>query len=268
LWRDGIQAFLSPTRVDLARHRSGIKRRESSRHSAACQRKQGLAAWEPPLKLLGEILADAAGADLRVTLSNHFVRYAVISHKTRIETPVELSLYAEFLMRQIFGDRTGNWELGVSEWDPGSGAICAAIERELLEGLQGLAADHKVRLKGVEPYLTSTIDWWRTSFDRKKTWFALLEAERICIALLSDGAWQRISNRRMLLAAEVELLSVLDQEAILFSEGKKTLEEVYLYAPEHPQLTLPNDCGWRIVSPLTGSRSVPPHYPVALDALG
>jgi hypothetical protein len=189
----------------------------------------------------------------------------VISHETRIETPVELSLYAEFLMRQIFGDRAGNWELGVSEWDPASGAICAGIERELLEGLQVLAVDHKARLKGAEPYLTSTIDRWRTSFDRKKTWFAVLEAERICIALLSNGSWQRIINRRMLHAAADELLSALDQEAILFSEGKKTLEEVYLYAPEHPHLTLPNDCGWRIVSPLTGSRPALPHYPVALD---
>jgi hypothetical protein len=264
LWRDRIHAFLAPGRVDLVRYFRGMKRRQPARHTAACGQKPGLPPWETPLEQLREMLSDAAGTELTVTLSNHFVRYAVIPAEAKIENPAELYAYAAFRMREIFGDKAATWELGVSKWDPSSGGICAAMERDLLERLQALAVDQKVELKGAAPYLADAIDQWCARFDRKKAWFALVETGRFCVASLRDGAWQRISSRRILYSAEDELLATLEQEAILFSGGKDPVEQVVLFAPEHPRLALPSDCGWRAVLPPAGSRSAPPHYPVAL----
>lgn len=267
LWRDQIQAFLAPGRVDLVRHYHGIKRRSSDRLTSACEQKTDSPAWEPPLEQLRGMLAGAAGAELMVTLSNHFVRYAVIPAEAKIENPAELRAYATFRMREIYGDRAGAWEFGMSEWDPSSGGVCAAVERDLMERLQRFATDHKVGLKGAEPYLTGAVDQWCAHFDQKKTWFALVERGRLCVASVRDGAWQRISNRRMVDNVEHELLAMLDQEAILFSGGKNGIEQVVLFAPEHPQLALPDHCGWRVVSPLVGSKRVPLHYPVAPDVV-
>ena len=265
LWRDRTHAFLAPGRVDLVRYSRGIKRRSPARLTAACGQKPSLPPWEAPLEQLRKMLPNAAGTELTVTLSNHFVRYAVISAGTKIENPTELYAYAAFRMREIFGDRVAAWELGVSKWDSSSGGICAAMERDLLERLQALAVDQKVELKGTEPYLGDAIDQWCARFNRKKTWFALVETGRLCVASLRDGAWQRISSRRILRSAEDELLATLEQEAILFSAGKDPVEQVVLFAPEHPRLTLPSDCGWRAVSPPAGSKPVPSHYPIALD---
>jgi hypothetical protein len=252
----------------VVRRYRGIRHRSSGRLTAACEQKTGFPAWEPPLEQLREMLAGAAGAELMVTLSNHFVRYAVIPAEAKIENPAELHAYAAFRMREIFGDRAGAWELGMSGWDPSSGGVCAAVERDLIERLQSFATDYKVALIGAEPYLTGAVDQWCAHFDQKKTWFALVESGRLCVASVRDGAWQRISNRRMLDNAENELLAMLDQEAILFSGGRNAIEQVILFAPEHPQLALPDDCGWRVVSPLAGGKRIPLHYPVALDVVG
>jgi len=265
LWRDRNHAFLAPGRVDLVRHFRGIKRRPPVRHTAACGQKPGLPSWEAPLEQLQKMLAGAAGTELTVTLSNHFVRYAVISAGTKIESPAELYAYAAFRMREIFGERVATWELGVSKWDPSSGGICAAMERDLLARLQALAVDKKVELKGAQPYLADAIDQWCARFNRKKTWFALVEAGRLCVASLRDGAWQRISSRRILHSAEDELLATLEQEAMLFSGGREPVEQVVLFAPEHPRLALPGDCGWRAVSPPAGNKPAPAHYPTVLD---
>jgi hypothetical protein len=66
---------------------------------------------------------------------------------------------------------------------------------------------------------------------------------------------------------EDELLAALDQEAILFSGGKGAVEQVYLFAPEHPGLVLPGDCGWQVVS-LQNEMLAPLHYPSAVMTPG
>jgi hypothetical protein len=164
-------------------------------------------------------------------------------------------------MREIFGERASDWMTSVSVWDPLTGGVCAALERSLFERLEDLAARRKVRLRYVEPYLTAAFDHWHKRFDNHGAWFVLVEAERLCLVLLEKGGWLRVSNQRIVEDVKDELLAALDQEAILFSEPREGIETVYLFAPEHPELMLPEDCGWRIAPLHTDSISAPAHYP-------
>jgi hypothetical protein len=263
LWRDRIQVFLAPGRVDLVRSSRGIKSKHADRHVRACTQVPGVPVWEPPLAQLKQLTEDGAGTEISIVISNHFVRYAVIPPQSKIETPAELHAYAAFQMREVYGERTAAWSLSISSWDPGTGAVCAAMAHSLIEQLHELAAQHKMRLQGIEPYLTGAFDHWHNRFDNSRAWFALLEAGRLCLASLEDGAWRRISNQRMWRNAEDELLAALEREALLFSMGRDAVEQVYLFAPEHPELRLPNDCGWQIVPLQSERRPAPPHYPSA-----
>ena len=83
---------------------------------------------------------------------------------------------------------------------------------------------------------------------------------RICVALLINGIWYSIRNQRILKNVADELLAALDQEAVL-SGNKEAIELVYLFAPEHPDLMLPENCGWRTVPIQTGQIPVLAHYP-------
>jgi len=265
LWRDRLQVFLAPGRVDLARLQKGIKPRQAARLAAACEQKPGLPAWEAPLEQFEQMIENAGGADMSITLSNAFVRYVVLTAQPSIATPAELHAYAAFQMREVFGERAATWDISVSSWDPCSGGICAAVERSFLERLGEVSARGKARVKYVEPYLTAAFDHWHKRFNKSRTWFALLETGRLCLALVENGAWQRISNQRIVHGAEDELIAALHQEAILFSVHKEADETVYLFAPEHPEFTLPEDCGWRLAHLQTESMPAPPHYPTMAE---
>ncbi len=263
LWHDRMHAFLAPSQVVLTRSYKGIKPKPATRLSVECEYKPNGIMPESPLAHLEQMIADADGADLIVTLSNHFMRYAVLAPQKNIANPAELQAYVGFHMHEIFGERALEWMTSVSAWDPLRGGVCAAFERSLFERLEELAARCKTRLKYVEPYLTAAFDHWHQRFDDQRAWFALVEAGRFCLVLLENGAWQRVSNQRVVENIENELLAALDQEAILFSERKEAIEVVYLFAPEHPELILPEDCGWRVIPLHSESVSAPLHYPFA-----
>ncbi|SFU63611.1 hypothetical protein [Nitrosospira multiformis] len=261
LRRNRISAFLSPHRVELVRLQRHVKSGQSERQVAACERADEGTAWGAALAQLKRMLPTGTGAEIHILLSNHFVRYAVIPPQSKIETPVELRAYAAFQMREIYGERTGGWELTTSSWDPATGVVCAAIEHGFLQGLEELAASQRMKLKYVEPYFTSVFDHWHDRFDKGRAWFALVETGRLCLALLEGGAWLRILNQRILDDVKEELLVALEREALLFSAPAGTSGQVYLFAPEHPGLTLPEGSGWQVVPLGDKTRPAPAPYP-------
>ncbi len=263
LWRDRLQVFFSSSQVVLVRSRGRMKSKSPSRISARCECRAGGLAWESPLDQLDQMMAGAEGAEMTITISNRLVRYAVLPGQENIANPDELRAYAAFQMHEIYGKRTAAWMLGMSTWDPCTGGVCAAIERSLFERLEDTAARHRIRLKYIEPYFTSAFDRWHKRFNGGRTWFALVETGYLCLALIENGAWQRISTRRVTHVTEDELIAALDQEAILFSRHPEAVEQVYLLAPEHPQLALAEDRSWRTVSLHGTEMPLPMHYPVA-----
>ena len=263
-WRDQIQVFFAPRRIDLVRWSRGFKPIQTSRVNRLCEEHvpdQPL--WDAPLQQLEQLLKDANATEMSVTLSNHFVRYLTLPPQEEITTPDEVLAYATFRMREIYAERMNDWELSISAWNPSSGAVCAAITRDLLRQLQELANRYNVKLKHIEPYLSSTFDQWHQSFGNERTCYALVETGRVCIALLADGVWHSIRNQKILHSLEDELLAALDQE-IIFSGHKSDVEEVRVFAPEHPDLVLPRDCGWKIIPPSI-ELVVPAHYPTVIN---
>jgi len=77
--------------VHLARYGRGWKPGAPIGHSLACG-EAGAAAWEPALEALARGLASLAwqGADASVTVSNHFVRYALVPAAGKLRGEVEL----------------------------------------------------------------------------------------------------------------------------------------------------------------------------------
>ena len=260
LWRDQIQVFLAPERVDLVRFSRGFKPVQIAKVTASCKHTQGAPAWQSALQQLESNLADTAGTELTITLSNHFVRYVTLPPQAEIATPEEVKSYATFRMREIYAERIDSWLLSVSEWSPANGAICAAIPRNLMAQLEKMAAHHQFKLKNIEPYLASVYDRWQKLLNGHMIYFAVVESGRICIAIVSNGVWHSIRNQRILHSVADELLVALDQEAIFFG-NKEAVEFVHVFAPEHPELTLPKDCGWSIVPIPTEQIPVLAHYP-------
>ncbi len=263
-WRDQIQVFFAPERIDMVRSSRGFKPVQAPKIAKLCQKQEASQPlWEAPMQQLAQMLPDATGAEMTVTLSNHFVRYVTLPPQAEITTPEEVNAYAVFRMREIYSERVDAWVLSVSAWDPMDGAICAAIPRDLLTKFADLAARHKIKLKGVEPYFASVCDHWHETLTGTNLCLAIIERGHMCIALMNNGVWQSIRNQRVLHDVRDELRIALDQEVIL-SGNKENLEQVYLFAPEHPDLVLPEDCGWQVAALETERMSALAHYPTPI----
>lgn len=260
LWRNQVRVFLAPGRIDLVRSTRGFKPVQAAKVTVWCEPAQDAPVWQAALQQLEKHLTDAAGAELSVTVSNHFVRYVALLPQAEIATPEEVNAYAAFRMREVYAERVDSWALSVSEWTPLSGAVCAAIPRDLMVQLEEMAARCRCTLKEIEPYFASVYDRWQKLLDGNKTYFAVIEAGRICLAVLINGSWHSIRNQRILHNAAAELLAALDQEAIL-TGSKEALERVHVFAPEQAGLTLPEQCGWYIVPMPVDKIPVLPHYP-------
>jgi hypothetical protein len=232
-------------RLKNSRLNGWLKPKPFNAISEVCEQRTGGSPWAPALEALERCFQKTPGADAVITVSNHFVRYTVLSAQKDIANPAELNTYAEFHMREVFGERAGAWVLSTGAWDPCLGGLCAGIDRDLLEGLEELAVRCKIRLQYVEPYLAFAFDHFRRRLQGPDVWFALVEEERLCLALLKQGAWQQVRNQRIVHDVREELLAALEQEAILLSGGKRAAGTVYILAPGYAQLALPEDCGWR-----------------------
>ncbi len=260
-WRDQIQVYVAPNRIDLVRSSRGFKPVQSPKITQLCnEHTTEQPVWEPAMQQLDILLRDAAGAEITATLSNHFVRYVTLPPQAEITTLDELSAYAMFRMREVYAQRVDDWTLSISLWDPIKGAICAAIPTELLARFEQIAAQNKIKLKAIEPYLASVCDHWHKILTTEQICLALIEHEQFCIVLMDNGSWRSIRNQRVLKDMSNELHIALDQELIL-SGKQKAPESVYLFAPEHPDLALPQNSNWRFTALQTSEIPALAHYP-------
>ncbi len=266
LWRNRIQAFLAPDQVSLVGFTRGIRPVQQFRQQGNCAQANDTRQWKIPLQLLGQMLAQLddgfrRGAELHVTLSNHFVRYGVIAPQLSLANPDELMAYAGFQMREIYGERVDDWELSLSTWDPCGGALCAAIARDLQSGLEALARRHEIRLVRTEPYLAAAFDYWSKQLAGKQMWFVLVETGRFCLVSQREGVWCCVRNQRIVEQLQEELLSALEQESVISGSAGMT-EPVYVFAPgltgRLPETTL----RWQFVYLPDDESSMPSHFPL------
>ncbi|MBK7354383.1 MAG: hypothetical protein IPI97_00945 [Nitrosomonas sp.] len=269
LWRDQIQVFFAPSRIDFVRLPKGLKTQPQSKISNNFELATDTALWKTTVEQLAQMLEkensirSLKGAELSITLSNHFVRYAVIQFQQGIKDAQEFFVYAQFQMREIYGDRVDSWDISMSDWDPKSGGICAALERELVQQIQALAVRFHLKLKQIEPYLTAAFDQWSRAINHQRFWFIVVEAGRLCVLLFSNSGWKSIRNQRLLKPVETELLILLEQEAIIATQ-REPVELAFIFAPEHSDLQLPLESGWHFNRLPFDGILAPNHFPAPM----
>lgn len=265
LWRDQIQIFFAPGRIDLVRLPKGLKAVPQPKISAIFEQGTDSALWKTPVEQLAQLLEkennarSLKGAELSITLSNHFVRYAVIQFQQGIKDAQEFFAYAQFRLREVYGDRIDSWDISMSDWDPKSGSICAALERELIQQLQALTVRFHLRLNQIEPYLTAAFDQWSRAIHQQRFWFIVVEPGRLCVLLFSNGSWTSIRNQRLLNTVEAELPILLEQEAIIATQ-REPVELVFIFAPEHADMQLPLESSSWQFNRLPFDGILPPTY--------
>jgi len=211
LWRDRIEIFLAPDRVELTRIARGLRPRPGLTHSQSCEvRPDGDGA--SAVEALGRALGTLAwkNADASVTLSNHFVRLALVPGAGEVARGAERLALARHQLRLVYGERADAWEAVLGEPGGGSG-VAAAIDPVLGVALRDALGVGNIALRAMRPFLADAYNSARAFFAPGPAWLAVVEPGRVCVAHLDGTRWLALRCQRVQGAPEAALPLILEQ---------------------------------------------------------
>jgi hypothetical protein len=231
--------------VHLARFGRGWKPAAPIGHSLACG-EAGVVAWEPALEALARGVANLAwqGADATVTVSNHFVRYALVPAAGKLRGETERAAAARHALRLTYGERADRWRAILGHGGDGD-AIAAGMEPNLVDGIASTLVAAGLRPVAIEPFLATAFNCCRRSIGRGPAWLAAAEPGRVCVAYLAGGAWRRLRSERLRARLEDELPAAL--ERLRLADGIEAGPgRVLLVAREEAQIDFAPTSGWSL----------------------
>jgi hypothetical protein len=195
-WRDRVAVFLAPDRVDLTRVRRGLRPRAGPAHAETCTPGASAADWHPAVDALGRAVAALAWrrAEAQVTLSNHFVRLALVPGIDAAANAEERLELARHQLRTVFGERADAWAVALGE-PATQDALAAAVDPELVESLRAALAPASIALAAVRPFMSEAFNSARPVLAPAAAWLAVAEPGRVCIAHLEGRRWTALRSR-------------------------------------------------------------------------
>jgi hypothetical protein len=231
----------------MERLRRGLRSAEVvETHTLACAAPEADdAPWTRALGSLesGLRAMKAGKTDLRVILSNHFVRYALVPWSDQISDKDEEQAFIRHCFAQTYGDDAKHWALRMSPCGYGETQVASAIDQGLLEGVERVANTHGLRLVSLQPYLMAMFNQWHRLIPDSGAWFVIAEPGRLCVSQLQNGIWHTLRTVKVGDDLRGALLKLLERE-FLISESGTERGTVFLYAPGYEAVTdLP---GWTV----------------------
>lgn len=198
LWPDELGVHLAPRRLCLVRTRRGLRRsvvREQSRPVEP----GGPGGWEGALAALEAELAlpDWVGVGVRVVLSDHWVRYAVVPYAAELGSAEEREAHARELLASAYGDAVTGWTLCVSDSPPGAARIACAMPGALLAALGEACARARAKLRSVQPQLIAAHNRWRNVIPADDAWFVTIDEGSLAAARMRGTGFDRVHAVRI-----------------------------------------------------------------------
>ena len=205
-WPERARAGLCPDRLWL--------RRGGAVREIAVEPAQG-PPWRGVLDALPAVLGDRPPRRLHVTLSHHFVRYALLPWNPALRTAEAWRAYAAHRLAAIYGAPDAPWALRVSATAPHGARIACATEQALLDALQARLRERNVRLAAAEPHLMTAFNRARRGLRHGTRWLVVEEAGRLALALIERGAWRALRSRLVNAHWRDGLPALLERETAL-----------------------------------------------------
>lgn len=236
-----IRIVLHPTQVVLFRLARGRARKIIDKHIISCVTQNACnPSWRNAIATLEDALPTFSGRKSHATviLSNHFVRYAMVSNFDRVSTAEEELALIQHHFSRIYGDASTNWSLCISHGERmDQPRVACAIDQELTDNLRILFKSKRAVLRSIQPYLMAAFNQYRHHV-QATSWLALVEDGILCLARLNNGHWRSIKCIKTGKEWRRELSILLDREELLSGNSMNQSEShipVLVFAPEYPQ---------------------------------
>ena len=235
LWRDQVRIAVCPDRLVIAGYRRGLRPRLERAEVVPVKANpiQGLPAWHAALEALAPALAPSAKAKPEVTmiLSNHFVRYDLLSWNAALKTDDEWMALARHRMTSVHGPAAEGWALSVSITTPRGPRLVSACDKALLEALEAGVKGAGASLVGVQPHLMTVYNRIRPPVGSRSCWLVIDEPGRATVALIQQGGWRAIRSRGVDERDPVSLAEILERESAILGH-EQPCTQVFVHGVE------------------------------------
>jgi hypothetical protein len=253
-----LSIALYPSHVALTRHERHWRRwrhEVSSTNNFACSAVPGAPAWAGQIAALGQALDGAVGPAMHaeVTLSDHFVRYALIPWSDNVQSGVEIAALGRATMETLFGAQAALWEVRTDVGAYGVAGIACALDGALLAALHELCGAHRLRLSGVQPYLMKVFNHCRRRIGPDGM-LAVLDTGRCVLASMKGGAWHSVRSLAAGTHADNAIDILVARERLL--QGVDSALPLYVHARDAGQLSRLRQGGELVVLDMPAASSL------------
>jgi len=230
LWRDEIGVYVGPTKVVLARMQRGVRPRCVAEDGQSVPGSPA-ADWLPALTQLRAMLNEGAwqDANVRVVLSDHWVRYAELPWSPVLANRAERESFARHVIYDTYGTIADDWKVRLSRCVPNQSAIVSAVPAALLQDIDDLFAGYGQRIVSLQPHLLVAFNAWRDRLPAKASWFAVIDEGLLAAMHVSHGRCDRVRSVRISGDWEVEMRRI--QKMGQLARGIPAEGPLYVDAP-------------------------------------
>lgn len=230
--RDELRIVLCPDKVIILGLGKGLRRQVKHRAILPCATAPGAPAWQPAVSALEQWLAgNAVGrAKVAVTLSSHFVRYALLPWSQETTSRSEDETLVRILFEEVYGAVAQNWQFVVADGGYGEPRLAAATDVPLLDAIRQALAKAGLGLASCRPYLMPAFNALLKQSREPSMLFAVAEAGHAVLLSVRDGKLGSVRHVALNGDGGVQLPNLLHRELLLGGmEPGETA--VYLHAP-------------------------------------
>jgi hypothetical protein len=202
--------------------------------------------WKIAVTQLSELLSDMQlpyQTKLSITLTSDFVRYLALPTQQLYMNAQEKLAYATAAYREIYGVAVDAWQIKLNDAPSHQATIAVAVDNDLLSELKLVAAENKMQLVSVQPYLTNAFNCLSSQIGRSGGYLAIVESRRLLLVNLHQGYCDNVRTFASGVDWQLELKRVLNRELLLGTEQNK---EISIFAPMQNSVSINSIEGWKI----------------------
>jgi hypothetical protein len=189
--------WIAPGEVRLRRMRRGMHPSYEAERTRAVD--SASLDWRPALEVLDACLAESEWqrARARVVVSNLWSRYAIVPWSDTLADEEERGAHARICLAETYGPMGPEWQVCLSEGEPGEARIACALHEGLLAGLRSTFAARRGSLLAIQPALIVAHNRWRDRLPQSTGWFVHVEDGALAAVRLAQTGWDRVYTARI-----------------------------------------------------------------------
>lgn len=216
LWPDKLRVALYLDRIEVVRSSGGLRARILESQAIPCDTEKHNPLWAAAVAALKQhLLALPSKHHVAVTLSNHFVHYALVPWSDALVNDEERLSLARICFEKTYGDLARHWALRVSHAGYGQPCLASAADQALVDGIQNAFTGSHGRLVSLQPSLMTVLNRFRKKFKGEEFMVLVVEPGRAC--LLREGARGLVEIKSLAIGAKLseELDILIARESIM-----------------------------------------------------